>query len=96
MNVYDMIRLMGDEGMFVPKPASEVCRFVPGTFEKIETMRRRVMAGEELWHPDDVVTFDDVVGGPRRNDSGQVTIGTMGNVRIYNMSKVMGRGERRW
>jgi len=39
------------------KPASKPTFALPGTWQKVEVMRRRVEDGEECFHPDDA-TFE--------------------------------------
>ena len=57
-NVYDTINRFGEDNGFMPLPASEPTQALCGSEEKIQVMRERVDAGEELWHPEDSIIQD--------------------------------------
>ena len=40
---------LGDDGLFLPRPASEPCEALPGSMERVEAYAARVERGEEIW-----------------------------------------------
>lgn len=52
-NVYDRILLFGHDEDFVPWRQSTPTDARPGSPEKIEVLRQRVLRGEPLFHPRD-------------------------------------------
>jgi len=55
MNLFQHIFERGDDAEFEPRPAERPTTARPGTAEKIVVLAARVEAGEDLWHPNDVV-----------------------------------------
>jgi hypothetical protein len=53
-NIFEAIANNREE-YFQPAPASVATGDLPGSWGKIETLANRVAAGEELWHPHDIV-----------------------------------------
>lgn len=47
-----LVSNLGD-GDFNPAPAGQPTKAIAGSPEKIETMRRRIELGEDLYHPKD-------------------------------------------
>ena len=58
-NVFEFIMVYGDESRFRPKLPAKPTKHRPGSAEKVEVLRRRVEAGESLWHPDDETVLSD-------------------------------------
>ncbi len=58
-SVWAWIVLYGDEGGYSPRrlPLAP-CPFPPGSPGRIRNLARRIEAGEQLWHPADVVYYD--------------------------------------
>ena len=56
-NSAEYIRLHGNSDDYEPGPAVEPCADRVGTWDRIETIRLRAEAGQELWHPDDERQF---------------------------------------
>lgn len=54
-NLFGYIVWHGDDYGFKPRPASKPTTARPGTKDKVAVLAARVVAGEELWHPADVV-----------------------------------------
>lgn len=52
-NIFTYIEINRDEEFFEPEPASEPTTHAPGSEGKIEVMRRRLLRGEHLHHPED-------------------------------------------
>ena len=52
-NVFRHILEYGNDEDFVPAPAKEPTDHAAGTFARIEVLRKRLEAGEHIWHPDD-------------------------------------------
>jgi hypothetical protein len=63
VNVFDWIETHpeGDAG-FEPALLGRPTKAQPGTHEKLAVLRRRVLCGVELFHPEDKTCFD--MGGP--------------------------------
>lgn len=53
--MFAFIRVYGSDAGFEPRPAVMPTTAMPGTAEKIRVLAARLLAGEELWHPDDPV-----------------------------------------
>lgn len=79
MNVMEQIKKTGDDGPFAPKQCSQPTDYSPGSVEKIEVLRMRVLAGEELFHRDDREDCEglEVVQVGRRNRSRDPSIRTV-------------------
>lgn len=45
--------------IWLPTPASEPIDALPGSADKVAAIKRRIEAGEELWHPEDGPEGDD-------------------------------------
>lgn len=52
-NIYWAIASVGHDEDYVPRKMPRPTNAIAGTAEKIEVLRRRVLAGEHLFHPDD-------------------------------------------
>jgi len=72
-NVFEAIKQWGHDEDYDPVPAQP--RYLstdapPGSREKIEILRRRIEWGQPLWHNDDRVDFNGLVGAvrPREDD----------------------------
>lgn len=48
----------------MPEKATDT---VPGSAEKVEVMQKRLQAGEELFHPKDLVLGEEIISGNYRN-----------------------------
>ena len=53
ISIHQWIRYEGCEGGYHPWGLDDPCPHRPGSAEKVETMRRRVERGLEIWHDDD-------------------------------------------
>lgn len=94
MNVMEQIKKTGDDGPFTPRRCSKPTDCSPGSLEKIEVLRLRVLAGEELFHEDD---RDDCEGlgavqVGRRNRSRDPSIRT---VRLDDVVHAIAEGKDR-
>ena len=52
-NIMEAVALKAEE-KFIPTPTKEATRAMPGSSEKVEILRQRMQAGEEIWHHDDL------------------------------------------
>jgi hypothetical protein len=52
-NVFEEVRMRGNDDYFVPIECEHPCHHDPGTVEKIKTLKSRLERGEELFHPRD-------------------------------------------
>ena len=52
-NVYEHLKLHGDDQEFEPTRKPKPTRVAPGSDDKVMLLRRRVELGEELWHDQD-------------------------------------------
>lgn len=83
-SVFAAIDKHGDEGRFVPKPASEPAVGIrPGSIDKIKLLMARVEQGEELWHPDDEVLPCELLGSAGKGEYTRV---------VLNWGRSNGRG----
>lgn len=53
-NVMNEIIHVGHDEDFEPVKPNAICKSLPGSQERIESMRRRAELGEDIWHEDDV------------------------------------------
>lgn len=44
---------LSDSGFVESKPSSGPTKHQPGTWAKVEVLKKRLEAGEPLWHPED-------------------------------------------
>ena len=49
----EYIALHGNSDDYEPLPAVEPCGYPAGSLGRLETMRHRAEAGQDLWHPHD-------------------------------------------
>jgi hypothetical protein len=54
-NVFQFIAERGHDEDFEPRPAIVATSALPGSLDKVETIRARLERGESLWHPQDTV-----------------------------------------
>lgn len=54
-NIFEELELKRHDEDYTPKPCRTPCEHAPGSVGKIEELRMRVLRGEELFHPMDVV-----------------------------------------
>lgn len=54
-NVFHEIELLGHDEDYQPQPCKVPTGHPPGSKEKVEVLCARVIAGEELWHPEDTL-----------------------------------------
>lgn len=57
--VFDALATDRHAEHFEPELLSEPTSELPGTTAKVEVLRRRVAAGEQIWNPDDRMHFDE-------------------------------------
>lgn len=54
----DHLTYLGHDIDYCAKPAAQPIKALPGTPEKLAALKARVDAGQDLFHPDDVVDYD--------------------------------------
>lgn len=83
--VFEAIQIYGHDEDFQPQPSTPTTA-PPGTTEKVAALRKRIERGQELWHDDDVVTYDNSPPGVIKAHAGA---GNM--VRLMQAIKVVTR-----
>ncbi len=63
LNCIDHHKETGTDLGYVPLVAGHATTFPPGSNEKIEVMRARYLAGQEIFHTGDAVDFSDMPAG---------------------------------